>query len=54
MAALVTLADVERNNTVLVLCRHGWLCREIAPAIDEVEAIVRNRARASGGVPCPR
>lgn len=55
MAALLTVEDVEANNTVLVLSRHGWLCREIAPVIDQVEAEVRSRAAviAAGIVPVP-
>lgn len=54
MAALLSVEDVEANNTVLVLSRHGWLCREIAPVIDQVEAMVRRQAViAAGIVPVP-
>lgn len=48
MAALVTLADVERNDTVPVLVRGGFLCREIAPVIDLVEEMVRETAALIG------
>ena len=41
MVAALTLADVERNDTVNVLMRQGWRSREIAAVIDEVERRVR-------------
>lgn len=44
MASVLTLADVEQNNSVVVLVRSGFLCREIAPVIDRVEAMVREFA----------
>jgi hypothetical protein len=43
MVAALTLADVERNDTVIVLMRQGWRSREIAAVIDEVERRVRER-----------
>lgn len=43
MVAALTLADVERNDTVIVLMRQGWRSREIAPVIEEVERRVRER-----------
>lgn len=43
MVAALTLADVERNDTVIVLMRQGWRSREIAPVIEEVERLVRER-----------
>lgn len=54
MAAVVTLRDVERHDTVLVLSRHGWLCREMCPVIDEVEALVRARGHQAGDASWPR
>ena len=43
MVAALTLADVERNDTVIMLMRQGWRAREIAPVIEEVERLVRER-----------
>jgi hypothetical protein len=47
MVAALTLADVERNDTVNVLMRQGWRAREIAPVVDEVERRVRENATRS-------
>ena len=41
MVAALTLAEVERNDTVNVLMLQGWRSREIAAVIDEVERRVR-------------
>ena len=44
MADLVTPAEVEANNTILVLIRHGLRAAEIMPLLDRIETLVRLRA----------